>query len=531
MIRNKNVNLVFRGRRFLNRYYKRLKRFLNFKNRYEIFNGKSSCQFVMSTRDLLNAQHKAFGTGAFSMTDVVVRLISVERYLTRKPNAFQMYHEMQQKRIGENWDNRFERLIQSVSDVGYLDKHPIKVSRNLMIKDGSHRLALALHNNVELVAVEMHDEIHNRDYDLSYFVKNNFSQNQTELIANRQIELLRANRVRHVAILWPTLRPFFEEITQLLSSNLYSEFEEIQTKTIRVPEDDLFDFIRLVYQGDDIEEYKLLYKYQSIIKSTGKLQHYDVCVVEFFSVEKKIKVKSLSGQPQAVKVLVMKQDLRQRYKIHISHYVHDIALHVSDNDIQTMQIYDGFDYFWLSFEELFKDLKDIQYFAIKLESPRQRSDFPHRFLIRSDIDIYVRENDFLKLKSEILKFVNLKFNYSTVNVEMVEEAFGSRIRLVSLGNLIFQFDIKTGNPHFSEEFFELCFSNIEPLTKTSLVKQLIRPLESVFRIYEYSLRKSKYWHLDFLRENSDMVDKMPLSIAFSEANILRRIEKTIRQQL
>lgn len=510
-------NPVFRIKRFINRFFKKSKRMLNFKKRHEIFRGRSKVMLTVSTVDLVHCQFKDLGNGAFNIADVIVRLISARDFTYGKSASFDLYRKMQMSRIGEDWSKRFELLISKIVRDGFSDEYPIKVDRKLTIIDGSHRLALAILLEKKFLKVEMINESHQRDYDLGYFWSNGFDKSDIEKISWGIEEVLKGCEKYHYCIIWPPAADYFDDIISDFTHDGFHAIEVMSQDELSLPKLEAERFIRAIYSTDDISLERLNTKIKYLNASmSSDTTHFVFKILKLKFDDCRFKVKGLTGQPQNIRAIEIKGTIRNRYKNKILNYEHDVICHVSDNHLQNIYLSDIIHAANMSLTELFASMADYEYFVIKWSEARQAENFPTKILLKSDVDIVVAKRHFKNITIIIEKFLK-EHQLASFHIKKIDEATGVRYRLMCGEFLIIQFDVKVHMESFSDSFVEELLRS----RGASEFKYLDVKDEVVFRLDEYIKHPVKYWHKNYLVKYSRYIYQHNLANIFNDKRTLK----------
>lgn len=122
----------------------------------------------------------------FYNAHLLVRYIAVEKFYNNDDSWWEVYNEMQRKRVAmipiiprEKAENEvlFKNLMRSFEKNGFIEDYPILVNKDLRLVDGSHRLALALYFGIEKVPITIVKEYFDLDpeYSLDWFKENGFN--------------------------------------------------------------------------------------------------------------------------------------------------------------------------------------------------------------------------------------------------------------------------------------------------------------------------------------------------------------------
>lgn len=306
---------------------------------YPIFEDKISVMVNIPTNDLFLAQYY---NNDFNAVDVVVKYLAIENYFGLNQVGFSIYEQMQQKRINENWNERFKLLINSVEKRGYLENFPIQTDVNYSIHDGAHRLALALFLGIKNVNVEIFNvEKVRRSYTLAWFKEYKFTQQQLEIIKTKLQELLEKCRKPYYCIFWPPARNIFDSLGSAVEK-VENGIQIIDSKTLSLPCSSFKNFIYDVYATDDIRIEKLNLKYQYLMNSLAldhfKKQELPLQVLKIKINNPDFRMKTFTGLPQSKTTMRIKKKIRNDFSEQITEYYYDIIMHMTDNTIQNEDV-------------------------------------------------------------------------------------------------------------------------------------------------------------------------------------------------
>lgn len=302
------------------------------------FKDRDYVDLNLTSTDLFLSQ---YNEGDFNAVDIAVKCLAIDEYYGLNNYGFKLYNKMQRLRINENWDKRFMKLIDSFKD-GYDDNSLLETDLNYDLHDGSHRLALALYNNLEDVPVRIYNTyVPRRKYGFDWFRNNGFTDNEIELIKNKLNELIDMCRKPYYCLLWPPARNHYEDIENDIK-NVENGIEMVQSDNLLLPKSKIKDFIYNVYSTDDIQKYKLDLKYNHIINSLEKDDYYpdsyNIKVIKMMLDNPDFRLKPLSGLPQSKKTMRIKKKVRGDYCDAITDYYYDIIMHITDNEKQNKEI-------------------------------------------------------------------------------------------------------------------------------------------------------------------------------------------------
>lgn len=301
---------------------------------YSIFNGKEFIYTSLNSTDLFLAQ---YFKNDFNAVDIAVKYLAIENFYDKNNFGMELYKKLQLKRIGEDWTERYIKLIRSFENGINMDS-PIQVDLNYSIHDGSHRLALALYNEYEYVPVNIFNvDIPRRYYGINWFKENEFTENEIILIKEKLLELLERCRKAYFCILWPPSRFQYTSIANNIEL-VENSVKILQQFTLQLKEDELKKFIYDVYETDDITKCRLDLKYEHILKSLAvdgyNEEFYTVYIIKLKINNPDFRLKPLSGLPQSRTTMRIKKYIREIFKDQITDYYYDIIMHMSDNQFQ-----------------------------------------------------------------------------------------------------------------------------------------------------------------------------------------------------
>ena len=295
----------------------------------------------INRRELIKAQkHKE----KFSRFDIVVRSAYLDSIGTPKYGLYKaLYNKMQILRTGHAchtngipWVEQFLLLDRSFCKNGYIDEYPLVVNDDLHLINSSHRASLCLHHKIDKIPINISDDwlahLENKglktktyfDYGIGWFRDNGFSDKELKMIIDSKNSIFEELGLYFYVILWPPAAKYFKDILRDISNN----HEVISSKQIDFGKD--FDsIVREIYQIDNIEEWKLNKKINSM-KNSSNDTSVMVIKLDLFGTKFRRKTKfpdcEISLESEAIK-----KKIRDKYKDKIDKYFYDIIIHMSDN--------------------------------------------------------------------------------------------------------------------------------------------------------------------------------------------------------
>lgn len=286
----------------------------------------NSKHVVLSVAELFQQHNTESG---FLRYDIIVRLLAIEQYYHKNDYGYEMYRKMQNKRleqdVGKVYLERFCLLIQSYEEKGYDSKSEVELDKNLMLLDGSHRLAIAIYRGIPEISAIVRPYMRNVFYGIEWFYVNGFNDDECLLLKRKHQELVTSLNTPFVCTLWHPSNMFFDDITNNLS--LFGDVTELYDYEVnRYIYEHLIDYI---YSVDDIEKWKIDKKKEYIL--SGDNDKYKIRLV-FLNIKSpwyRLKSKnqySISQTGEHIKRLI-----RNGYKNRIPNYYYDIIVHIGDN--------------------------------------------------------------------------------------------------------------------------------------------------------------------------------------------------------
>lgn len=259
--------------------------------------------------------------------------------------------------------------------------------------------------------------------------------------------------------------------------NILQEINPVYKKTFYFDNWDYFSKLVLdIYKTDDINP-----KTVRNVKLKSMEKHEPSFVFYLFDIEDpKYRKKSKFNTNISTVVESKKKYLREKYSKFVKNYIHDIIIHIADNEDQTKEIIDLLlKEHVLNIYDYLTAIKEFNYALIKVETPYMTNNFPHNYPIGKDMDVIVSKEDYRPLVEITQKsFKNLPFFKITEN----NSPNNYRVRLEHNKKLHYQIDISC----------ELDTVNIEELLANRKLRNNYYVLDSKneFMIRKYELNKN-----------------------------------------
>ncbi len=131
-------------------------------------------------------------SGQYGAMDIFVRLLAIEEEFGQNNYGWALYRKMTRarikeepiRRVGDRVD-RFKKLIKSWNTKGYDGNSYIILGKNLKLRDGAHRLALALYYGLEEIKCGILSSEFESFYGMEWFKDNGFSDEEMKLIEDK----------------------------------------------------------------------------------------------------------------------------------------------------------------------------------------------------------------------------------------------------------------------------------------------------------------------------------------------------------
>lgn len=301
----------------------------------------------MSPLELLRSQTY---DNKFCRLDLIVRYIFLEGLHGRRDfsEAKKLYEKMQFRRCstlhhpnGILFTEAFEELAKSFKSKGYLEEHPLLVNENKYLLECSHRAACSLFFDTERIPYEIREDwervLFNKklkektyfNYGLDWFVKNEFTEDEINIIENKRRELLLKTGYCSAVVLWGAAYEFFEQIKQDISK----DFEVLQTHKLEFDTESYKEFGRLLYKVDDISKERIEKKF-SEMKGPKTMS---ILFIHKWDPSFRNKTQ-FPDKLICIETEDLKKKIRKKYKNLIDNYYYDNIIHVGDNFEHTLYI-------------------------------------------------------------------------------------------------------------------------------------------------------------------------------------------------
>ena len=278
-----------------------------------------------------------FKNGKFNRYDIIARYLVLQHnfqsdYFNNK------YIEMQNKRLpnnklsGELRLKIFSYLYQNIKKHYRYDENPIVLNKDDYLIDGSHRVAINLLLNNDLIPVIKNNKKEN-NYSIDWFNDNNFD---SEYLGNLE-EILNTLLLSRGAIFFAFVWPNANHLKDSIKNEITNNGVKIKLEINDVDVSNLNNFVKAVYLSDNVEDWKIEYKLNLFNQS--KDSKFSVFGIQIDNPNWRIKNKTDSMISSNVENL--KSSIRELYKkdIELTGQNKDAIIHITDNYLQNRYIY------------------------------------------------------------------------------------------------------------------------------------------------------------------------------------------------
>ena len=149
----------------------------------------------------------------------------------------------------------------------------------------------------------------------------------------------------------------------------------------------------------------------------------------------------------------------------------------------------------IDIQNFFSQIEKLDYAVLKFDTPYMPKDFPHKYPIGKDLDIFVSEKDFEKIRGYTRKMAqssNWKWELKEIN-----EKLRYKLRFVWHNSLHYQIDIICSLDN--EKLEELLLKNRTVINDLIYIPCI--EIELLYRALEYEKFKRKKHHYEYLNKN------------------------------
>ncbi len=298
---------------------------------------KKKLTYISDFQDVGLFLMNQFKNGKFNRYDII------SRYLVLKHNFESEYFnnkyiEMQDKRLsntklnGELRLKIFQNLYQNIKKHFRYDESPILLNQDNYLIDGSHRVAINLLLNNDLIPVKKNNETEN-NYNINWFNENKFDNEYIDNLEELSNQLLMSKGAIFFAFIWPNAN----HLRDLIKNEIIKNGNKIKHEIIDIDLSNLNNFVKSVYLSDNVEDWKIEYKLNLFNQSA--FNKFSVFGIQIDNPNWRIKDRTDSMISTNVENL--KSSIRELYKndIELTGQKKDAIIHITDNFLQNRYIY------------------------------------------------------------------------------------------------------------------------------------------------------------------------------------------------
>ena len=458
-----------------------------------------SKEVEVSTIDFLLMQYNEDNCNEFERLDCAVRYLAIENYDGNNDFGIELDNKVQELWVGEVWEERFRKLIESVKSNGFDTSYQLETNYNMKLLDGTHRCALAFYTNQEFIKVILNNTTDYLRCGTDFFWSLGLDKEDILRIKNKAQWIESQLEYDFAVIIWNPARELFDVIIDDLNSYNQNNFSVVEHNDIFVEELEYDKLMRGIYFSDVIPLQHIEQKI-SLNKSHSSLEDgkYLIRVARLHVRRPNMKLKPESGLPKSIEMLKLKEAIRNRHKGEIDGYERDMMIHIADNYIQSEFCFRLFE-MDKSLVNLFRGLNnsDLKYVVVKTNE-RQHSEFPKNFYYSTDIDIVVRREDLKLVGNKVFEWVNSKYSDSWMDITIDEGNDETQVWVRMKGFWIIMFHIQCILPGINY----VCMDKlIDHRIKIGSVYRLEPEYEIAVRAGEWTERKDKTHHIEFIKHN------------------------------
>lgn len=430
--------------------------------------------------------------------DIIVRLLAIENEMGINSYGWDLYKKMQVLRNGDDEDGsiervqRFKRLIYETVDYHSI---PIVLDSELKLYDGSHRMALAIYNNDRdiKVFVDRRLGVTDTEYGEEWFRDNGFTEYELEIIRSRVTQLVSRYEIKISFVLWPSVLQYYNAIVDDI---IQLGYNIIETKDVSCNDITFENIVKTVYSIDDVDNWKV----------ESKLEHMRECedkTIRYISISFVIphyRIKKQNNNLILREGEELKSLIRTKWQTKVDNYFFDIICHSADNLNQSEVIERIFNP-TVSVNDYLPRIDNCDYVAIKTCAPYNKGN-SFDFAFGKDLDIICKTHCYERVK-EITKAYVYGLEDDLYKVTEVNDGDATRYRIMMNNHLVYQFDISSNVDGIDMQAIE---DTIDSRQRNGAIYVPALQYELLYILNEYLKHPSKKYHLNFLKQNKDLLD-------------------------
>ena len=168
-----------------------------------LINHKKFKKVSYSPADMFFLQVK---DGEFRRPDMIVRHLAIDNYYGNNDFGFDLYRKLQDARVKKGYSEeavkKFYALIESYAKNGYDPSSYILADKELKLRDGSHRMAMATYLNLPEITVAVFNATTSLVLDYNWLLSHGFSADEVEILRTKADSMRRDMNVPLKCIVW-----------------------------------------------------------------------------------------------------------------------------------------------------------------------------------------------------------------------------------------------------------------------------------------------------------------------------------------
>lgn len=181
-----------------------------------LINHKKFKKISYSPTDIFFLQIK---NGEFRRPDMIIRHLAIDNYYGNNNYGFDLYRKLQDARVRKGYSEeavkKFYSLIKSYAENGYNPDSYILADKELKLRDGSHRMAMATYLNLSEITVAVFNATTALVLDYHWLLENGFSAEEVQLLKDKSDSMRREMNVPLKCILWDSSKA--DELTAVIN--------------------------------------------------------------------------------------------------------------------------------------------------------------------------------------------------------------------------------------------------------------------------------------------------------------------------
>lgn len=457
-----------------------------------------------SVNDIFLAQYYGGDYSNYKHMDAAVRILALEAFYHKNETGFDLYRRMQAP-SGFDWSDRYKELILSYEKRGYQENSQIELSKDLDIRDGSHRLTLALYHNQEFINGKVLNIIRNRNFDYDFFWKNRFTAEECRLIRDKCDEILESVNYDFFGVIWPPAMPFAEKIVNEMKAYMPEQIRVYDESDYILEKGDFQHLFKGLYHTDILDDDGMELKLLQIENCMpGNCNEWPIRIFKLHIDNPQIGINVKNYTTQSKMVMRVKKAFRERYAVQIPNYQYDVIMHIADNYLQSKFCRILFE-INRDISEFFNLIGNYEYVVLRAKNSRQHPVFPRKFYFRGNTDILTKYP--CPVCDIAHHFALTHFDNEWVRVEKKEGNAQKKVIIWLRDFMVFQFEFMDSIYGLDDKFAQECLNNV---ISDSGYKYLSDSDEIIIRILEYYHKPGKKWYEKYIREHIELLDEKRL---------------------